>query len=67
MNAAILDARPGLLPGTDLRDRAMSDFVRLFALDRLPAGRRLVCHWRRAADGLLAAIWEPEVGPVPQR
>jgi hypothetical protein len=61
MTAAILDIRPAAPKG------APTDFVRLFELDRLPAGRRrLVCHWRRDADGRLACIWEPDIAAFRQ-
>jgi hypothetical protein len=56
-------AESGVIPTT----RATKDFVRLFALDRVPIGRRqLVCHWHRV-DGRLASIWEPDIVPIPQR
>jgi hypothetical protein len=43
-------------------DGGTTDFVRLFALDRLPAERqRLVCRWRQDADGRLSCIWEPDI------
>jgi hypothetical protein len=66
MTAAILDIRPAVLPGNVSPDGAAIDLVRRFALDRLPAGRRLlVCRWRREADGRLSCIWEPEIEIVP--
>jgi hypothetical protein len=58
MKAAILEIRPAAAPGIVPPKGTTTDLVRLFALDRLPAGRRrLVCHWRRNADGRLACIW----------
>jgi hypothetical protein len=67
MTAAILDVRPAALPGTVPPNGATTDVVRLFALDRLPAGRRLVCHWHRDADGRLSCTWEPDIALVPLR
>jgi len=68
MTAAILDMRPASLPGSVPPNGATNNLVRLFALDRPPAGRRrLVCHWHRDANGRLACIWEPDIGPVPHR
>jgi hypothetical protein len=64
MKAAILDRRPAT-PGKVSPDSVTSDFVRLFALDRLPA-RRLVCRWQRDADGRLVCTWEPDIVPVSQ-
>jgi hypothetical protein len=66
MTAAILNVRSAVAPGTVPRpgaiDRGTTDFVRLFALDRLPAERqRLVCRWRQDADGRLSCIWEPDI------
>jgi hypothetical protein len=67
MTAAILDVRPAVRPGIVPTTGATTNLVRLFALDHLPAGRRrLVCHWRRDADGRLACIWEPDIGASPQ-
>jgi hypothetical protein len=67
MTAAILDVRPAAPPGIVPPMGAATILVRLFALDRLPAGRRrLVCHWRRDADGRLACIWEPDIGASQQ-
>jgi hypothetical protein len=64
---AILDIRPAVEPGIVPPNVATIDLVRLFALDRLPVGRRrLVCRWHRA-DGRLACIWEPDIVPIPQR
>jgi hypothetical protein len=63
----ILDIRPGAEPGDVQSNAAAIDLVRLFALDRLPRGRRLVCRWRRQADGRLACTWEPDIVVIPQR
>jgi hypothetical protein len=64
MKAAILEFRPAAVSGF-VRPSTKADLVRLFALDDLPARRRrLVCHWRRDADGRLACIWEPDIAPV---
>ena len=55
---AIPDARPAVEPGIVLPHSTAPDLVRLFALDRLPLGRRrLVCRWHRV-DGRLGCIWE---------
>jgi hypothetical protein len=63
----LLDVRPAAEPGIIPTNAGAIDFVRLFALDRPPVGRRrLVCHWQRV-DGRLACIWEPDIVPVPQR
>jgi hypothetical protein len=63
MTTAILEFCPASAPSVAMRETAATDLVRLFALDRLPAARRaFVCHWRRDADGLLGAVWEPEIG-----
>ena len=66
MKTAILDIRPANVPGLDLRQGDAAELVRLFALDRLPARRPLACRWRVGADGRLAAIWEPDIGPALQ-
>jgi len=42
---------------------AATNLIRLFGLDRLPLGWRFTCRWHRQADGRLAAIWEPDIGP----
>jgi hypothetical protein len=63
----ILDIRPAAEPGAVQSTTAVIDLVRLFALDRLPTNRRLVCRWRRRADGRLACTWEPDIVPLPQR
>lgn len=66
MTAAILDLRPAAPPGIVPRKGAASDLLRLLALDQPPAGgRRLVCHWRREADGRLACVWKPEIDAAP--
>ncbi|HLG87554.1 MAG TPA: hypothetical protein VKZ79_10205 [Alphaproteobacteria bacterium] len=68
MTAAILKFRSAAAPAPAVPDKAATDLVRLFALDRLPFGtRRLVCRWRREADGRLAAHWEPDIVFVPLR
>ena len=67
MKTAILDIRPANAPGRDLRQGDTAELVRLFALDRLPARRPLHCRWRVGADGRLAAIWDPDIGPALQR
>jgi hypothetical protein len=68
MNTAIVDHGSALAPGTHSRKGATVDFVRLLALDLLPAGRRqLVCHWYRDGNGRLSCIWEPDWSPVPHR
>jgi hypothetical protein len=66
MTSAFLDVRSAVAPGTVSHPRAINrgttDFVRLFALDRLRAERqRLVCHWRQDADGRLSCSWEPDI------
>jgi hypothetical protein len=62
MNAAILDARPAVMPGIVTPANSVTrDLVRVFALDRLPVARHgLACHWRRDADGRIACAWEPD-------
>ena len=70
MKAAILVFRPAKAPAAYVSDAAVrhsaADLVRLFALDRIPSMRRqLVCHWRRAEDGRLVAVWERDVVSVP--
>ena len=68
MTAAILEIRPAAAPDSVPPKGATTNLVRLFALDRLPAGgRRLVCHWRRDPDGRLACIWEPDIVLIPNR
>jgi hypothetical protein len=68
MTAAILDFRPAAPPGSALPADTAADFLRLFALDRLPpVRRRLVCRWHRDADGRLASSWEPDIVLLPQR
>ena len=64
MTTAILDFRPAARPDATSPEGATSELVRLFALDRPPAGRRLVCHWRYDADGRLACHWEPDIVAV---
>jgi hypothetical protein len=66
MKAAILDFRPAAAPAIAVTDTAAMDVARHFALDRLAAVRgRLVCRWRRRADGRLNAVWEPDSRSVP--
>ena len=68
MTAAILAARPAALPGIVSPRSATTSLVRLFALDRLPVGRRpLICHWHLDAHGRLACTWEPDIGLVSHR
>lgn len=62
----ILERRPAIAPAAPHRTAAI-DFVRLFALDRLPRGTRLACHWQRYPDGRLACLWERELSPLPRR
>ena len=59
----ILDPRSAGEPNLLTENRAAVDLVRLFALDRLPARRRLVCHWHRQPDGRLACVWEVDIAP----
>lgn len=66
MTAAFLNVRSAVAPNAvsrpDAIDRATTDFVRLFALDRLRADRqRLVCRWHQDADGRLSCSWEPDI------
>jgi hypothetical protein len=69
MTAAILELRPAAVPGArqpNAVEGRESDLVRLFAFDNLSVvRRRLVCHWRRDADGRLACFWEPDIASVP--
>jgi hypothetical protein len=68
MTAAILNVRPAAEPGIVSTEIAVARLVRLFALDRLPAGRRrLVCRWHRDVDGRLACAWEPDIPLAPHR
>lgn len=68
MTAAILDFCPATAPASAMRQEGAADLARLLGLDRLSAApRRLVCRWRRDADGRLAAVWEPDIVPVPHR
>jgi hypothetical protein len=67
MTSAFLNVRSAVAPSIVSRqgaiDRGTTDFVRLFALDRLRADRQpLVCRWRQDADGRLSCIWEPDIG-----
>lgn len=64
MTAAILDLCPARVPARVPSERAATDLVRLFSLDRLPTGGRLACHWHRDASGRLACIWESDIGLV---
>jgi hypothetical protein len=66
MTAAFLNVRSAAAPSAVSRpgaiDRSTTDFVHLFALDRLRADRqRLVCRWRQDADGRLSCSWEPDI------
>ena len=66
------ECAPGILdipePGVVQPTATVTNLVRLFALDDLPATRRqLVCHWHRDADGRLACTWEPDIALIPQR
>jgi hypothetical protein len=64
----ILDTRPAVGPGTATTYTAPDNLVHVFALDRVPISRRrLLCHWRRQADGCLACSWEPDIVLTPQR
>ena len=71
MNTAFLIFRPAKAPAAHISDDAFphsgADLVRLFALDRLPARRRLVCHWHRDTDGRLVGVWEPDFAAAPRR
>jgi len=71
MNTAFLIFRPAKAPAAHISDTAVrhsgADLVRLFALDRLPARRRLACHWHRDADGRLIGVWEPDLAVAPRR
>ena len=65
MTSAFLNVRSAVAPSIVSRqgaiDRGTTDFVRLFALDRLPVDRpRLVCRWHRDADDRLACSWRPD-------
>jgi len=61
MAAAILALRP-VQPGAVSPEGATNDLEHLFAPDRLTSGqRRLICQWRRAADGRLVCSWEMEI------
>jgi hypothetical protein len=66
MTSAFLNVRSATAPSAVSRpgaiNRATTDFVRLFALDRLRVDRqRLVCRWCQDADGRLSCIWEPDI------
>jgi hypothetical protein len=61
MITAFFVFRRGAAPATAVPQKTTDDLVRLFALDRLPAHRRLVCHWRRDADGRLIGVCETEL------
>ena len=62
MTSAFLNFRSAVAPRA-ISLATTTDFVRLFALDRLRVDRsRLVCHWHRDADGRLACVWESHVG-----
>jgi hypothetical protein len=61
MTTAFLIFRRATAPAAAVSQNTSADLVRLFALDRLPAHRRLVCHWQRAADGRLIGVWESEL------
>ena len=63
MKAAILDFRRAAKATARVPEKATTDLVRLFALDRPPARRQLVCRWRRDLDGRLVAHWEPDIVP----
>ena len=58
---------PAVASGVAVVNVAAIDFVELFGLDRLSYGRRLVCRWQRARDGVLVCHWEPDIVPDPQR
>jgi hypothetical protein len=71
MTAAFLNVRSAAMPNAvspAVAPRDTKDFVRLFALDRLPIRRpRLVCRWFVDVDGRLSCLWEPDIVPVPRR
>ena len=71
MNTAFLVFRPAKVPAARVSNpavrRSAADLVRLFALDRLPVRRRLICHWHRDADGRLIGVWEPDLAAAPRR
>ena len=72
MKAAILEFRRAApapaAPNPAVLNRAATDLVCLFGLDRIPAGRRrLACHWHPGPDGRLIAVWEPDAASVPHR
>ena len=61
MTSAFLNVRSAVAPSA-VSLKITTDFVRLFALDRLRADRqRLVCRWRQDADGRLSCSWEPDI------
>ena len=61
MTSAFLNFRSAVAPRA-ISLATTTDFVRLFALDRLRADRqRLVCRWRQGADGRLSCSWEPDI------
>ncbi len=65
MTVAILEVRPTALPRRASCRGATTDLPRLIGLDQLATGRRpLVCRWHRDADGRLACLWEPDIGPA---
>jgi len=65
------ECAPGILEaGAAIQPLAVSanstNLLNLFVLDAPPmSARRLVCHWRRDADGRLACAWAPDIGPDP--
>ena len=61
MNTAFLVFRPAAAPAPQVSHKAADDLVRLFALDRLPVRRQLICHWQRDAAGRLIGVWETEL------
>jgi hypothetical protein len=67
MTAATLVFRPAVRPAHAVFNASATDFVRLFALDRLHARSRLICHWQRDAQGRLAGAWEPDLAALPRR
>jgi hypothetical protein len=52
---------PAVVLGVGAITVSTVDLVKLFGIDRLPSGRRLVCRWHREPDGRIACHWEPDI------
>ena len=66
ITAQNFEVRPGGGPEALEQPLARDQLARRLGLDRLPAQPKLVCYWHRDREGRLTAMWEADIGLVPQ-